>query len=607
MVEVVPIAEAVPGPRRSGRVPRPTPEYARFLERARAGLASDEDSEQDIAAIAALLDKTVTDLNTQSDPSVEFHPVDATVLDPYIPIGYRDAMSCPDRAFWKVAINDEHDSIQENVTYIVGPLPPGRKAIKCKWVLDYKPGHKGAAPRYKARLVACGYAQIPNVDYYKVYSPVITHYAIRLVLALAAVMDLEMIQLDIKTAFLYGVLEEEIYMEQPEGFVIPGRESEVCRLLKCLYGLKQASRCWHQLFDEFIRLFGFIRSKYDTCLYYCYGPNGEFTILIIYVDDGLICGNSMAVIESILEYLRTNFQVRSLPASRFVGLDITRDRPNRKLYVNQPDYVKKMLRRYRMDECDPVSVPAHPGNRPVPSWAPTTEEEYRQMERTPYREAIGSLNYLTAMTRLDIALAVNQVSAYVSNPGPRHWEAVKLIFAYLAGTIHHGICFGDVGLEAPFPLQGFTDSDFAADLVTRKSTTGVVFTFYGGPVSWGCRRQRPNGLSTTDAEFYAASEGSREVIWLKSLLLELKVDVGQVPIHCDSKCAISIIEDHENHARVKHVDVLYFHVRENQLNGKLKMVKVSTDDQIADMLTKPLPKAKFERFRDMAGIREVKP
>lgn len=305
MVEAVPIAEVVPGPRRSGRVPRPTPEYVRFLARARAGLASDEDSEQEIAAIAALLDKTVIDLNTQSDPAVEFHPVDATVLDPYIPISYRDAMSCPEWRFWKVAINDEHDSIQENLTYIVGPCPPGRKPIKCKWVLDYKPGHKGAAPRYKARLVACGYAQIPNVDYYKMYSPVITHYAIRLVLALAAVMDLEMIQLDIKTAFLYGVLEEEIYMEQPEGFVIPGRESEVCRLLKCLYGLKQASRCWHQLFDEFIRLFGFIRSKYDTCLYYCYGPNGEFTILIIYVDDGLLCGNSMAVIESILEYLGT--------------------------------------------------------------------------------------------------------------------------------------------------------------------------------------------------------------------------------------------------------------------------------------------------------------
>lgn len=215
------------------------------------------------------------------------------------------------------------------------------------------------------------------------------------------------------------------------------------------------------------------------------------------------------------------------------------------------------------------------------------------------REAIGSLMYLMAMTRGDIALAVNQVAAFVSNPGPGHWEAVKQTFAYLAGTIRHGICFGSSnGINKTNPLQGYTDADFAADLVARKSTTGVLFLFHGGPVSWGSRRQRATALSTTDAEFFAASEGAREAIWLN-------VDVGQVPIHCDSKCAISIIEDHENHQRVKHIDVKYFFVREKQQQGTIQMTSIPTENQLADIFTKPLARKKFEYFRELMGIKEV--
>lgn len=414
-----------------------------------------------------------------------------------------------------------------------------------------------------------------------------------------------MIQLDIKTAFLNGVLEEEIYMQQPEGFVLPGRE-EVCRLHKCLYGLKQASRCWHTTFDEFITTFGFVCNKSDPCVYHRIGPNGEFTILIIYVDDGLICSNTPNMLTAILEYLSIHFQVRSFPVSRFVGLDITRDRANRALFVNQPDFIKKILKRYNMSDCHPVSIPADPSNRPSPSMSPKTEEERNQMETTPVREAVGSLMYLMAMTHGDIALAVNQVSAFVSNPGPGHWEAVKRIFAYLSGTVHYGICFGGTGVaNESYPLKGFTDADFASDLTARKSTTGVLFLFHGGPVSWGSRRQRATALSTTD-EFYAASEGAREAIWLKALLAELKIQTGQVPLYCDSKCAISIIEDHENHKRVKNNDVIYFFIREQQAVGTIKMLGVSTDDQLADVFTKPLPRKKFEKFRELMGIRMIK-
>lgn len=317
--------------------------------------------------------------------------------------------------------------------------------------------------------------------------------------------------------------------------------------------------------------------------------------------------NTPDIIKAILDYLRIHFQVRSLPASRFVGLDISRDRSSRILCINQQDFIIKLLRRYNMTDCKFTSLPANPNNRPSPAMAPKSEEERLQMEKTPLREAIGSLMYLMAMTRPDIALAVNQVAAFVSNPGPGHWEAVKQIFSYLAGTANYGICYGGQRSEnESSPLHGFTDANFAGDLIARKSTTGLLFSFYGGPISWGSRRQRATALSTTDAEFYAASEGAREAVWLKALLTELNVKVGQIPIHCDSRCAISIIEDPENHQRVKHIDVKYFFVREQQQIGTILMSSISTHDQLADMFTKPLGRTDFEKFRERMGIREIK-
>jgi hypothetical protein len=558
-------------------------------------------------AALALTDSTLNDMTLDHDISKPYQPLSALVLEPYIPINYQDAISCPESEKWKAAIADEYASIIENKTWCVEPLPVGRKAIKCKWILDYKPGHKGAEPRYKARLVACGYAQLYGVDYLDTYSPVVKHYSIRLVLAIAAVLDLEMVQLDIKTAFLNGELEEEIFMKQPEGYELPGKEQEVCRLSKCLYGLKQASRCWNTKFDGFIIKFGFTRSQCDPCVYFRIGPDEEYTILIIYVDDGLICSNTPDIIKAILDYLRIHFQVRSLPASRFVGLDISRDRSSRILCINQQDFIIKLLRRYNLTDCKFTSLPANPNNRPSPAMAPKSEEERLQMEKTPLREAIGSLMYLMAMTRPDIALAVNQVAAFVSNPGPGHWEAVKQIFSYLAGTANYGICYGGQRSEnESSPLHGFTDANFAGDLIARKSTTGLLFTFHGGPISWGSRRQRATALSTTDAEFYAASEGAREAVWLKALLTELNVKVGQIPIHCDSRCAISIIEDPENHQRVKHIDVKYFFVREQQQIGTILMSSISTHDQLSDMFTKPLGRTDFEKFRERMGIREIK-
>jgi hypothetical protein len=589
------------GLRRSSRVPLYSEKYMQYRSSIRAGNETDDDEESFDEAMAAL-----QSMMTSHDPVTTYNPTSALLLEPYIPISYKDATSCSESKKWILAIEDEFSSIMENKTWTVVPLPPGRKAIKCKWVLDYKPGHRGVDPRYKARLVACGYSQLYGVDYLATYSPVVKHYSIRVVLGIVAAFDLEMIQLDVKTAFLYGKLIENIYMRQPEGYVLPGREEEVCKLKKPLYGLKQASNCWNLEFNTFLLKFGFKRAKSDSCVYFRITSDGEYTILIIYVDDGLACSNRPHVLSAILDYLREHFQVRSLPPTRFVGLDITRDRSNRTLSISQPDFIHRLLQRYNMVECNPVDIPADPNNPVTAEMSPKTEQERRNMQKTPVREAIGSLMYLMAMTRGDIAYAVNQVAAFVSDPGQGHWNAIKTILAYLSGTAHHGICFGGKGISDKSILVGFTDADFAADIVKRKSTTGMVFLFFGGAVSWGSKRQRSTALSTADSEFYAASEGSRDAIWFKALLDELGIDVGTITMYCDNASARSIIEDPENHRRSKHIAVHYFFVRDQQELGTIKMTKVSSHDNVADMFTKALPKRAFLRHRNGIGIREVK-
>jgi hypothetical protein len=235
------------------------------------------------------------------------HEYGETMSKPMEPCSYQEAISCPDAKQWIQAIQEEHESLVRNKTWTICQLPFGRKAIEGKWILKYKPRFKTTAPRYKARFVIKGFSQVQGVDYNETYAPVAKTYSFRMVMAIAAARDLEMIQLDVNTAFLYGTLEEEVYMHQPESFVLPGREEEVCRLIKSTYWLKQASRVWNVKFNEFIISFGLTRSECDSCIYYRHLRQGEkdkeITFFILYVDDGLILSNVNQVLLNMMEFL----------------------------------------------------------------------------------------------------------------------------------------------------------------------------------------------------------------------------------------------------------------------------------------------------------------
>ncbi len=259
-----------------------------------------------------------------------------------------------------------------------------------------------------------------------------------------------------------------------------------------------------------------------------------------------------------------------------------------------------------MSSFNPKSTPADPHVRLSKEMAPSTRAEQLIMEHIPYQQAVGCLNYLTQTTRPDIAFAVNQVSRYCHNPGSQHWEAVKNIFAYLKGTIRYGLCYGGNSGSTTTPLIGHTDSDYAGDLDHFRSTTGYIFHYNNGPISWCSKRQPATASSTTQAEYQALSDGSKEAVFLSWLLQEVIVESNRaVPIFCDNNAAIQLASNPGYHSKTKHINVAYHVVRGFVESRQIIVERVDTKDNLADTLTKPLPPTDFKKFRALIGVQTL--
>lgn len=516
------------------------------------------------------------------------------------PSSYSEAIISSDVSKWVTAMHEEMESLEKNGTWVLVKLPSEKKPIRCKWVFKKK---EGVSPtdqiRYKARLVAKGYSQIPGIDFNEVFSPVVKHSSIRTLLSMVAMHDYELEQLDVKTAFLHGELEEDIYMEQPEGFITPGKENLVCKLKKSLYGLKQSPRQWYKRFDTFMQSQSFKRSDYDSCVY-LKNVNGTSIYLLLYVDDMLIAAKDKAEIEKLKEQLNSEFEMKDLGAAKkILGMEISRDRPSGKLYLSQSGYIEKVLHRFNMHDAKPVGTPLAAHFRLSSALCPQTDEDVEYMSRVPYSSAVGSLMYAMVCSRPDLAQAMSVVSRFMANPGKEHWKAVQWMFRYLRATSHARLVFGRSRDE----LVGYVDSDYAGDLDKRRSLTGYVFTIGGCAVSWKATLQSTVALSTTEAEYMAIAEACKEATWLRGLYTELCGDTSCITIFCDSQSAICLTKDQMFHERTKHIDVRYHYIRDVIAKGDVKVCKISTHDNPADMLTKPVPITKFELCSGLVGIK----
>ncbi|KAH9770981.1 hypothetical protein KPL71_012549 [Citrus sinensis] len=473
---------------------------------------------------------------------------------------------------WKTAMDEEMQSLIKNHTWTLIEKPPNKKVVGCKWVYKVKKGIPEVEPkRYKARLVAKGFTQKEGVNYTKIFSPVVRHTSLRILLALVAVNNMHLEHMDVKTAFLHGELNEMIVMKQPEGYVDPSRPDHVCHLRKSLYGLKQSPRQWYLRFDGFMLENSFQRCHFDCCVYHKDVGDDKEIYLLLYVDDMLIACKHMDQINKLKQQLGGSFDMKDLgEAKKILGVELIRDRRNGTLILSQQNYIRKVLERF-------------------------------EASSIPYSSAVGCLMYAMVLTKPDLSYAVSVVNRYMANPGKEHWKTVIWILRYLNGTINYGLIYGTDGMKE-VNVGGFVDSDYAGDLDKRRSLTGYLFRLSGCTISWKASLQNVVVLSTTEAKYTAAADAIKEAIWLKGMVTDLGYEQRQITVHCDSQSAIYLRKNQIHHEKTKHIDIKLHFVRLEVSKRVVKLVKIHTDDNVADMLTKALPGAKFEFCVNSIGV-----
>lgn len=508
------------------------------------------------------------------------------------PRSYREAMRSPNAPKWRKACDEEMQSQLSNGTWKLIVRTDKMRVIKCIWVFKLKRNELGEIVRWKARLVIQGFRQEYGLDYFETFSPVAKMSSVRVVLAVSAALDLELVNVDIDVAFLNADVDEEIYMTQPEGYAkkSPDGKEYVCKLLKSLYGLKQSPRNWWQHIDKLLKSMGFIPSSADPCVYIKTFPDGSILIVVLYVDDLIIAGSSMKIINDFKAELAKHYKMKDLGELTWIlGMHITRDRENRTLEIHQSAYIDQMLERFGMADCYTESVPAL---EPLPRRDATSGGK---PDKT-YMSLVGALLWSAMISRPDVAFAVQVLGRYLQASGPEHMSAAKRRLRYLKGTRDRGIKYGGKGND--LTLVGYSDSDHAGDKDTRKSTTGYVFVLNGGPVSWGSRLQDTVAASTSEAEYMAACAAAQEAIHLRQLLKDLGLEQKKATvIYEDNNAAIAWSENPLGARRAKHIDVKYHFVRERVAMGQIKLDYIASANQLADLFTKPL-KEKFAGLRD---------
>jgi hypothetical protein len=437
---------------------------------------------------------------------------------------------------------------------------------------------------------------------------------LRSLCALAVRHDLEIDQIDVCTAFLYGKLEEEheIYMRQPAGYIEPGSEHKVCRLLKGLYGLKQAGRAWNQCLNAELIKIGFTRSEEDHCLYMI-GTGDEVVAIGVHVDDSAIVGRRREIAK-IKTQVQNVFEITDGGALQyFLGLEFERNREKRQLVIHQSRYTTELLQRHQMDTCAPKSTPWDSGVKLTKEMSPgpADEEEQAVMADVPYRTVVGELLFLSISTRPDISHAVGQLARFVANPGLRHWAAAKRVLRYLNGTRSLGISFDG---NQPLELLGYADADWAGS-EERRSTSGYIFTYGGGAISWRSQRQPTVALSTMEAEYMSLSTCTQQAVWLRRLLTELdgrlgtlreSSESGPTRIMEDNQACIQFAKDPKDHTRAKHIAIRFHFVRECILTGEVRVDYCHTNQMLADLLTKEIASNQFRALLRKMGMRDCR-
>eukprot|EP00253_Pinus_taeda_P006858 PITA_06858 len=475
------------------------------------------------------------------------------------PIHFEDAIK--DRK-WIESMDKEINAIERNKTWDLVELPKGKEVIGVKWVYKTKSNVEGKIERQKARLVVKGYKQQYGRDYEETFAPVTKMEIVRAVLSIAAQNKWKVYQMDVKSAFLNGVSMEEVYIEQPLGYEKKGQEHKVCRLKKALYWLKQAPRAWYS------RIYSYLLEKgFQKC-------------------------NDDYLIENFKTVMKEEFEMTDMGLLRyFLGIEV--EQSENGIFISQVKYVNELLERFNMQDCK-VAIPPI-----VMGLKLSKEDNSKDFDPRLYKSIVGSLMYLTA-TRPDIMHVVSLISRFMERPKEAHWHIAKRTMRYVKGTKRFGILY--TVLECSY-LIGYTNSDWEGSVDNQKRTSGYVFQMGSGALSWVSKKQPIVALSTAEAEYVAATAAPCQAVWMKRMLRSLcqEQEKGTV-IFCDNSSAIALSKNYVFHKRTKHIDTKFHYIGELVNNGEIVLKYWRTEEQVPNILTKPLGQKSFEFLRKCLGM-----
>ena len=514
-----------------------------------------------------------------------------------LPDSLEEAKRTSEWTEWDKAVKIELDQLEKTGTWILVDKPKDAIPISNKWVFDKKRNKSGEITRYKARFVAKGCSQRPGYDYLETFSPVVRMETIRAILSLVPIKKLKIQQMDIKGAYLHGILKEKVYMQQPEGY--DDGTGRVCLLIKTLYGLKQSGREWNAELNKKLKEFGFTPLQSDPCAYV--RRNGEhLEIITVWVDDLLLFATSNDLMNKMKKEIQSKWTTTDLgEPEKIIGIEITKNDDS--IIISQEKYVENILRREGMLDANPVSMPMDPNEK-----INSNPEGNEGSRSNAYAKLLGELQFLSNATRPDISFAVNKLSAYTANPSPQHAGAVKRILRYLKGTKNLGIKYS---AEPQSELQGnsnifygYADAAFA-NIDDYKSTSGYVFIVGGGAITWRSKKQTTITLSSTEAEYIALSEAGREACWLRSLYEELGyIQTAPNLIKGDNDGSIAMARNPQFHKRSKHIAIRWHWVRNLVQDNQIVIESCRDPEQTADILTKGLSRPKHQKHVKEMGL-----
>ena len=520
------------------------------------------------------------------------YTIDHCCLITDVPKTYKQALSSADFNLWKFAMDEEVKKLLAKDTYEIVDLPYGEKVVPGRWVYVLKDNTMGKLPHH-ARWCAKGFHQEQGVNYGETFAPTAKMTTIHMSASVTTQDSMVTGQMDVNSAYLNADIDCDIYMEQPKGYAED--PNKVCKLKKAIYGLKQSGRQWNKLLTECLTKDGFTKSEADPCLFTKVNENGK-VILIVWVDDIIISASNYDLLNDVKTFLSNSFQMKDLgPWNMFLGIEFIVSQNS--ISMNQSKYIQNILNRFGMSDCKPKSVPVDPSVYDLVQ----TESELLN-DPTPYREIVGSLIYLMTSTRPDIAYVVTLLSQYMSSPHVVHLTLAKSVLRYIKGTINYNLKY--VKTDKPLELIGFSDSDWGSS-PDRHSISGYGFKLNteSALISWRSCKQRVVALSTCEAEYLALTESCKEALFLRQLLSDMtNSKKTHVKLHTDNQGSMALAKNPVHHKRTKHISIRYHFIRHQVLKGVIELSYIPTNDNIADLFTKPLPKQKFNQFCTIRGM-----